>query len=83
MNVFFYICNIVDATWKKTINDTASTIVVINGLAITAGSNFNFFAIKGRVHPIILAIIIVQSNVMHTTVVILNGIPSINSNLVL
>ena len=36
---------------QNIINDNASTIVVINGLATTAGSSLNFLASSGRVHP--------------------------------
>jgi hypothetical protein len=60
-------CNKLTAILKYINNDTASTIVVINGLAITAGSNFNFFAIIGREHPITLATHTVKINVEQTT----------------
>ena len=43
----------------------ASTIVVIKGDAITAGSNPILFANIGSVAPINLAIIIVKHKVMH------------------
>ena len=70
--------NNLTANWKKTNNDMASTIVVINGLAITAGSNPSFFANIGRVHPINLAIIITTINVIHTTSDIVTPTLSIN-----
>lgn len=38
--------------------ETASVIVVINGFAITAGSNPHFLAIIGRQQPIILRILL-------------------------
>ena len=44
-----------------------STIVVIKGDAITAGSNPAFFAIMGSIEPTILAIITVINNVLLTT----------------
>ena len=44
-------------------SDIASTIVVINGLAITAGSKPSFLVIIGREQPTILAIAIVNTNV--------------------
>ena len=47
--------NICVATWKYTSNPKASTIVVINGLAITVGSNPNFLVNNGSVHPMNLA----------------------------
>ena len=34
------------------INDRISIIVVMNGLAITAGSSLHFLAINGRIAPI-------------------------------
>ena len=66
---------------KYTINDIASTIVVINGLAITAGSNPNFLANIGREQPTILAIDTVNTNVKHTTNATLVVTLSININL--
>ena len=60
-------CNTLTAILKYINNETASTIVVINGLAITAGSNFNFFAIIGREHPITLATHTVSTRVEQTT----------------
>ena len=47
---------------KDMINEVASTKVVINGLAITAGSNPIFLAIIGSVQPINLAMIITTIN---------------------
>ena len=46
----------------------ASTIVVISGEAIIAGSSFNFLANIGIVHPRSLAIITVQIRVKATTI---------------
>ena len=43
-------------------SDNESTMVVINGAAITAGSSLHFFAINGSKHPVILAIITVTNN---------------------
>ena len=60
-------CKSSTAILKYIINDTASTIVVINGLAITAGSKPIFLAIIGREHPIILAIHTVNTSVIQTT----------------
>ena len=51
----FYIPNKLVATWKYTSNPSASTIVVINGLAMTVGSNPSFLVNIGSVHPINLA----------------------------
>ena len=44
-----------------------STMVVMNGLAITAGSTPILFAIIGRVAPTNFATITASSNVRHTT----------------
>ena len=60
-------CNNSTAILKYIINDTASTIVVMNGLAITAGSKPIFFASIGREHPIILATHTVNTSVIQTT----------------
>lgn len=51
---------------KYIIKDNASTIVVINGPAIMAGSIFNFLAIIGNMPPTILAITTVINKVMDT-----------------
>ena len=48
-------------------NEQASTIVVINGDAITAGSKPIFLARIGRVQPTSFATVMVISNVKHTT----------------
>ena len=48
-------------------NEQASTIVVINGEAITAGSNPSFLANIGRVQPTSFATVIVINKVPHTT----------------
>ena len=47
--------------------ERASTIVVIKGLAITAGSNPTFLASMGRVHPTTFAMNMVTTKVKHTT----------------
>lgn len=52
---FRQICSIAEAIWKYTIKERASTMVVIKGLAITAGSKPIRFARIGRVQPIIFA----------------------------
>ena len=49
-------------------SDTASTIVVINGLAITAGSRFTLFAKIGRHAPASFATIIVTISERETTI---------------
>ncbi len=49
------------------IRDTASTIVVINGEATTAGSNLHFLASKGKVQPTILDITTVMKSESDTT----------------
>ena len=46
-----YIPKIMDATLKYSRRETASQIVVINGLAITAGSKPTRFASTGRMPP--------------------------------
>ncbi len=48
-------------------NEQASTIVVINGEAITAGSNPSFLANIGSVQPTSFATVIVINKVAHTT----------------
>src|SRR5574344_152707 len=75
----FYIPNNLDAIPKYTSRLKASTIVVINGLAITAGSNFSFLANKGNVEPITLANITVITKVKQTTPAIFMLTPSINN----
>ena len=62
-------------------NDIASTNVVINGLAITAGSKPNFLASIGREQPIILATTTVNTRVIQTTNATLVVTPSITNNL--
>ena len=62
----FYNPKILTATLKYTSNAKASTIVVINGLAITAGSNPNFLAPIGKIEPTNLAITTVIAKVIHT-----------------
>lgn len=55
------------AILKNTNNDRASTIVVINGLAITAGSNPNFEATTGKIQPTSFATMTVKNKVKQTT----------------
>ena len=55
------------AILKKTNNDSASTIVVINGLAITAGSKPSFEASTGKVQPTNFATTTVKNKVKQTT----------------
>ena len=54
------------------IKDKASTIVVINGLATTAGSRWNFLAIRGKIQPTNLAIITVQNSAIEITKHLIN-----------
>ena len=70
---------------QKTKRDNISKIVVINGLAITAGSSLHFFAINGSEAPTILASTIIIKVAKDTTSAdfkstpsILNSKPSIN-----
>ena len=56
-----------EAKKKYNASEHASTIVVIIGLAINAGSSFTFFASMGSVQPINLARITVQSKLTDTT----------------
>ena len=72
----------VTAILKYINNETASTIVVINGLAITAGSKPIFFAIIGRVLPTIFAHNMVIISVKHTIKAIVTDTLSINNNLI-
>lgn len=55
-----------DAIEKNIISAMESTIVVISGLAIIAGSSFNFFAQSGKMPPNILATRIVAISVSVT-----------------
>jgi hypothetical protein len=55
------------AILKYISKEQASTIVVIKGEAITAGSNPIFLASIGRVQPTNLATVIVINSVAHTT----------------
>ena len=80
MCLLFYICNTVTAILKYINSDTASTIVVINGLAITAGSNPSFLAIIGREQPITLATHTVRTKVEQTTSATLVVTPSISNS---
>ena len=66
MLVFVYASIATDIEQNK-INDKESTIVVMNGAAITAGSSLHFFAINGSKHPVILAITTVTNNASETT----------------
>ena len=62
-----YICKIEVAKVKYINRDKASTIVVIKGLAITAGSNPIFLAIIGSEQPITFATQTVNIKVEQTT----------------
>ncbi len=53
---------------KNKINEPASTMVVIIGLAIIAGSSFIFLAAIGSIPPIILANITVKNKVTQTVI---------------
>ena len=64
---FFYNPRIAVAILKNIKTEQASTIVVISGEAIIAGSSFSFFASIGIVHPKSFAIITVKINVKATT----------------
>ena len=59
---------------KNTSTDNASTMVVINGAAIIAGSNFNFFANIGNIHPNNFAITTVHTSVTPTTIAIFTSL---------
>ena len=74
-----YTCKISVAIAKYITSDKASTIVVINGLAITAGSNPSLFAKTGRLHPIILAIATAAIKVRQTTAA--TPIPTLSNNI--
>ena len=63
MESYFYIPRRRDANLKYIINEVASTSVVMNGLAITAGSSPILLARIGRKLPINLAIKIVTTSV--------------------
>ena len=52
---------------KKIRRVSASTIVVMKGLDMTAGSKPSFLAKSGSVHPTNLAIMIVKTRDMETT----------------
>ena len=54
------------ANLKYTSNDNASTMVVIKGLAMTAGSNPIFFAPKGNKQPTSMATTTDATKVRHT-----------------
>ena len=65
--LFYYNGNIAVVNPHSINNDNVSSIVVINGLAITAGSNLHCFAISGKVQPTILATKTVINIARHTT----------------
>ena len=75
-----YIPSKAEATAKYIKRDTISTIVVTNGLDITAGSSLSFFAITGSIHPTSFAQTIVMSSVRQTARAIGTVLPSINTN---
>lgn len=66
-DVFFNNYKIASDNMQNTISEIASTIVVINGLATTAGSSLHFFARSGRQQPTIFAMQIVQKSAIETT----------------
>lgn len=76
-----YIPNIIVAIVKYTIKLRASTMVVISGPAIIAGSNFIFFAINGSVPPTTFDAITVTIKVNDTAIAILVSTCSMNINL--
>ena len=78
VNEVYYKFNKCDAIWKYVNKLTASTNVVINGLAITAGSNPIFLASIGKVHPITFATIIAINSVEQTTIPTKTSTLSIN-----
>lgn len=55
-----------EASEKYANKATASTIVVIMGLAIIAGSRFSFLANMGKIAPTTLASMTVKYKLMHT-----------------
>ena len=55
------------AIWQNIISEIASIVVVINGLATTAGSSLIFFASSGKQQPISFAIKIVANSASETT----------------
>lgn len=59
-NFHIWISKITIEILKKTNVVQVSTIVVISGAAIIAGSSFSFFAAIGSIHPISLDIITVE-----------------------
>ena len=66
---------------KNISSDTVSTIVVMNGEDITAGSNPHFFASIGSVQPIIFAKMISTTRVRHiarSTISVISLLPSSN-----
>lgn len=58
-------------TIQNTKSETISIIVVMNGFATTVGSNFIFFASKGKKHPISFAMQTVINKERETTIEIL------------
>lgn len=65
--IFSYIFKNITDNLKYTRRAAVSTIVVINGLAIIAGSIFKDFAIKGNTPPITFAITTVTNKLIPTT----------------
>ena len=61
MGEFFYAGKSENESVQSIIKETASIIVVINGLAITAGSRWHFFARSGKSEPTSFAITIVAN----------------------
>src|SRR5690606_2630496 len=66
---------------KYNIKLIASTMVVINGPAIMAGSSFSFLASNGKVPPTILAVITVTIVVTDTVKAIIKSTLSIKISL--
>ena len=71
----YYYANNAVAMFKKTSSDNASTIVVMNGLAITAGSKPKRDASMGRKQPTSLAMSTTTKSVRQTTSDVAIGTP--------
>ncbi len=59
-------CKNITDSWKYIISAAVSTIVVIRGLAIIAGSIFKDLATSGKTPPITFAIIMVKNILIAT-----------------
>jgi len=62
-----YICKNITDNLKNIIRAAVSTIVVIRGLAIIAGSILSDLATRGRTPPITFAIITIKNILIATT----------------